>query len=82
MWNHLCVPVMSLPSQASKVGKKLQNSLHTLKHRAKQVPNIYTSVDVLYCKFCQDNVNCKNAATCKDHLQSEKKQGEHHAAHI
>lgn len=34
MWKHLCVPVMSLPSQASK---KLQNSLHTLKHRSKQL---------------------------------------------
>lgn len=34
--------------------------------------NLFTSGDMLFCKFCQNNIDWKHVDTYKDHLQSKK----------
>lgn len=58
--------------QKGKVGKKQQNSSLTPKYRAEQFPNdLYMSVDMLFCKYCQHKVDWKHVDMCKDHMRSK-----------
>lgn len=54
--------------------KRLQSSNKTLlnpEYRAEQFPkDVYESVVVLFCNFCQLNVNWKSVDICKDILRS------------
>lgn len=61
-------PKQCMDVKASNIGKKLQNLANT-KHRAIHFLNkFYLSGNVLFCKFCQNNVDFKHVCMCKHHL--------------
>lgn len=55
--------------------KKLRNLLLRQKHRAERfLKDFYTSGEMLFCKFCQQNVDWKHVDTYKEHLRSKNRK--------
>lgn len=62
-------PVAQDSRQSQEGDIKLPDSSLTPKYKTKQFPNYFcVSGDLLYCKFCQYNINRKSVDMYKDHL--------------